>query len=126
MNALEIILIVLALLVAVLGGGGYIAMARRTSARDGKLLEQLKQAEHDLAQARATDRGWERATLEAAARAAAAQRFGSAEVTGLQLVQVIDKPGTDADQAVFRVHTTGGDHTITLGRTGGVWGPATA
>jgi hypothetical protein len=39
-------------------------------------------------------------------------------------VQVLDRPGTDADQAVFRVRTTDGDHTVTLGRTDGVWGPA--
>jgi hypothetical protein len=43
----------------------------------------------------------------------------------MQLVQVIDRPGTDADQAVFRVETADGDeHRITLGRTGGVWGAA--
>jgi type II secretory pathway pseudopilin PulG len=125
MNALEIILVVLALLVVVLGGGGYIAMARRTSARDHRLLEQLTRAERDLAQARASDKGWDRATLESAARAAAAERFGSAAaVTGLQLVRVIDKPGTDADEAVFRVETADGEHSITLGRRGGVWGTA--
>jgi type II secretory pathway pseudopilin PulG len=121
---LEIILIVLALLVLILGGGGYIAMGRRTSARDHKLREQLQRAERELAAAHAADKGWDPATLQSAARAAADERFAAAGVNDLQLVQVIDKPGTDADQAVFRVETGDGERSLTLGRTGGVWGPA--
>ena len=40
------------------------------------------------------------------------------------LVQVVDKPGTDADQAIFHVKTAdGAEHRMTLGRTGGEWGP---
>jgi hypothetical protein len=124
MTVLEIILIVLALLVLVLGGGGYVAMARRTGSREGKLLEQLSQAERELAKAHAADKGWDPALLHSAAQAAADARFGASSVTGLQLVQVIDKPGTDADHAVFRVETADGEHSLTLGRTGGVWGPA--
>jgi hypothetical protein len=122
MSLLEIILIVLALAILVLGTGGYIAMTRRTQARDHKLLEQLATAERELAQARATHKGWDRAILEAAARRAAEERFGAGTVQDLKLVQVIDKPGTDADQAVFHVATADGEHAITLGRTGGVWG----
>jgi hypothetical protein len=121
-SALAVVLIVLALLVLVLVAGGYVVVARRTGARDPKLIEQLRKAERELAQAHAADKGWDRATLEAAARTAAAQRFSS--IRALRLVQVIDKPGTDADQAVFRVETDDGEHAITLGRSGGVWGPA--
>jgi hypothetical protein len=121
-SALAVVLIVVALLVLGLVAGGYVAVARRTGARDPKLIEQLRRAERELAQAHATDKGWDRSTLEEAARAAATQRFGS--VRALRLVQVIDKPGTDADQAVFRVETDDGEHSITLGRSGGAWGPA--
>ncbi len=124
MTVLEIILIVLALLIVILGGGGYIAMSRRTSSRDGELLAQLHRAERELAKAHAADKGWDPATLHAAARAAADERFGASTVNELQLVQVVDKPGTDADQAVFRVETDQGERSLTLGRTGGVWGPA--
>jgi type II secretory pathway pseudopilin PulG len=123
MDAFGIILIVFALLVALLVAGGYVAMSRRTSARDVTLREQLSRAERELAQAHAADKGWDPATLEAAARAAAAQRFGS-DVRALQLVQVIDKPGTDADQAVFRVETGDGERSLTLGRSSGIWGVA--
>ena len=122
MTVLEIILIVLALLVLVLGAGGYVATKRRTESREGELLDQLGRAERELAKAHAADKGWDPALLHAAARAAADERFGSSG--DLQLVQVIDKPGTDADQAVFHVATADGEQSLTLGRTGGVWGPA--
>jgi type II secretory pathway pseudopilin PulG len=120
-STVAVVLIVLLVLVALLAAGGYAAMSRRTRGRDHELLEQLGRAERELAAAHAADKGWDPATLDAAARAAAAERFGS-QVEALQLVQVIDKPGTDADQAVFRVQTADGEHALTLGRSGGVWG----
>ena len=123
MNPLTIVLIVLVVLVLVLAIGGYVAMSRRTQAREGVLLEQLGQTERELAKAHAADKGWDPEVVEAAARAAAQERFGADGVRALQLVQVIDKPGTDADQAVFRVETAGGEQTLTLGRRQGVWGP---
>jgi hypothetical protein len=120
----EVVLLVVIGLFALLVLGGYIAAARRTRERDRELLRQLQEADHALAQAHATDKGWERSTLEAAARSAFAERFGNTDFDELQLVQVLDRPGTDADQAVFRVQTADGEHRITLGRTNGVWGPA--
>ena len=124
MSVLSIIIIVVILLAVIFAIGGYVAMSRRTQAREGGFLDELKKADRELAQAHATDKGWDRATLEAAARSAAAERFATADIGELQLVQVVDKPGTDADQAIFRVTTADGTHTVTLGRTGGVWGPA--
>jgi type II secretory pathway pseudopilin PulG len=58
-NALTVILIVLAVLVLVLAIGGFVAMSRRTQAREGTLLEQLGQAERELAKAHAADKGWD-------------------------------------------------------------------
>ena len=82
----------------------------------------LLEADHALALARAEDRGWERSALEAAAREAFAARHGGKTPAELHLVQVVDKPGTDADQAVFRaVVDLGRDETITLGRRDGAW-----
>ena len=124
MGVLSVILIVLAVLIVVLGVGGYVAMSRRTHAREGKLVADLRHVERELAKARAADKGWDPATIEAVARAAAQERFGASGVKSLQLVQVIDRPGTDADQAVFRVQTADGEHAITLGRHDGVWQPA--
>ncbi len=124
-STLGIVLLVLAAVIVLLAVGGYVAMTRRTRAREGALQRELEQAERALAQAHALDKGWDRATLEAAARAVVAERFGDRERGELQLVQVIDRPGVDADQAVFRYESADGqEHRITLGRSGGVWGPA--
>jgi hypothetical protein len=124
-STLDIVIVVVAAIIGLLATGGWMAATRRARAGEHKLLEELHVAEQELARAHAMDKGWDRALLESAARDAVAARFGPEPVDGLQLVQVIDRPGTDADQAVFRVQTSDGDeHRITLGRTGGVWGPA--
>jgi Flp pilus assembly protein TadB len=124
-STLDIVLVVIAALVVVLTAGGWVAATRRARSRERELFEELHEAEQALAKARALDKGWDRELLESAARDAAAARFGTQPVNALQLVQVIDRPGTDADQAVFRVQTADGDeHRITLGRSGGEWGLA--
>jgi hypothetical protein len=109
---------VLIVLLVVFFIGGYIANSRRRDALDADLHARIEAADAELAAARAQDKGWERATIEAAARAAVAPR----EVRALHLVQVIDRPGTDADQAVFRVvGADGSESTVTLGRRNGSW-----
>ena len=124
-STLDIVIVVVAAIIGLLATGGWMAATRHARAGEHKLLEELHVAEQELARAHAMDKGWDRALLESAARDAVAARFGPEPVDALQLVQVIDRPGTDADQAVFRVQTSDGDeHRITLGRTGGVWGPA--
>jgi hypothetical protein len=124
-STIDIVIVVVAGIIGLVAAGGWMAATRRTRAGEHKLLEELHVAEQELARAHAMDKGWDRALLESAAHDAVVARFGSEPVDALQLVQVIDRPGTDADQAVFRVHTAdGGEHRITLGRTGGVWGPA--
>jgi hypothetical protein len=115
------VVVVLMLLLAV---GGAIATTRRTEASSDDLRAQLRAADQALAAAHAEDKGWERAHLEEAARDAYVATFGAAEIRGLHLVQVVDNPGTDADQAVFRVVTDGAEHTLVLGRRDGAWVPA--
>jgi type II secretory pathway pseudopilin PulG len=124
-STLGLILLIVLAIVVVLAAGGYMAMTRRTQTREAALKRELAHAEDALAQAHALDKGWDRATLEAAAVAAAAERFGPGAVGKPQLVQVIDQPGVDADEAVFRFEGADGkEHRITLGRAGGEWGPA--
>jgi len=122
----DIVLLVVLVIVAALASLGYVATRRRAHADDDRLLAQLNVAEGALSQARATDKGWDRELMEAAARAVVTERFGSAAaIDVVQLVQVVDHPGTDADVAVFRVLTIDGDeHHITLGRHAGAWGAA--
>lgn len=113
-----IVVAVLVVAIVVLFVGGYIANARHRRALEADLRARVEAADAALADARALDRGWERATIEAAARAAVAPQ----EVRELHLVQVLDRPGTDADQAVFRVvGVDGRESTVTLGRRDGAW-----
>ena len=112
---LLIVLIVLALLAI----GGAIASRRRLASTTDRFEANLQQVNRDLAAARAQDRGWERSALEQAARDAYASERGGAAPSDLELVQVLDRPGTDEDKAVFRVD--GGNARLTLGRRDGEW-----
>jgi len=109
-----IIVIVVLILLAV---GGAIAVRRRMAATQDRFEADLQRVNRDLAAAHAEDRGWERGALEASARAAYATAKDGTEPTDLELVQVIDRPGTDDDHAIFRV----GSERLTLGRRDGEW-----
>jgi len=120
-SVFAIIVIVVVVLLLLLIVGGLVSSSRRARAEGGDLRAALQEADQALARARAEDRGWERAALEAAAREAFAAR-SLAEVRELLLVQVVDRPGTEEDQCLFRVVTDAGSEDILLGRQGGAWG----
>jgi type II secretory pathway pseudopilin PulG len=120
-SVIVVIVVVIVLLVVLLIVGGLIANARRARGGEEDLRAALREADQALALARAEDRGWERSALEAAARAAFAAR-SPAEVRELLLVQVVDRPGTEEDQALFRVVTDVGSEEILLVRQGDAWG----
>jgi hypothetical protein len=122
-SVIAIIVIVVVVLLVLLIVGGLVANARRARGGEGELHVALREADRALALARAEDRGWERDALEAAARAAFAAR-SPAEVRELLLVQVVDRPGTEEDQALFRVVTDAGSEDILLVRTEDAWGSA--
>ena len=117
----EIIIIVVVVLVVLLIVGGLVANARRARGGEDELRTALSEADRALAAARAVDRGWDREAMEAAARAAFAAR-SPAEIGELLLLQVVDRPGTEEDQALFRVVTDAGSEEILLVRHGGAWG----
>jgi type II secretory pathway pseudopilin PulG len=119
-SAIAIIIVVVVVLIVLLIVGGLIANARRTRGEEGELRIAVREADQALALARAGDRGWERGALEAAAREAFAAR-SPAEVRELLLVQVVDRPGTEEDQALFRVITDAGSEEILLVRHGDSW-----
>jgi hypothetical protein len=124
-SALAIIVIVIAALLVLLIVGGLLANARKTRAEDPELRATLREADRALALARAEDRGWDRGSLEAAAREAFAAR-SPIEPRELQLLKVVDRPGTEDDQCVFRVITDAGSEEILLVRSGGAWAAAEA
>jgi type II secretory pathway pseudopilin PulG len=119
-SAIAIIVIVVVILLVLLIVGGFIANARRARDQEDETLSAAREADQALALARASDRGWERAVLEAAAREAFAAR-SPAEVRELLLMQVVDRPGTEEDQALFRVITDVGSEEILLVRQGDDW-----
>jgi type II secretory pathway pseudopilin PulG len=124
-STFAIIILILVALLVLLIVGGVVANARRTRAEGDQLRATLMEADRALAQARAADRGWERGLLESAARDAFAVR-SPADVRELQLLKVIDRPGTEEDQALFRVVTDAGSEEILLARHGDSWRAADA
>ena len=113
-------LIVVIVVFAVLIGGGIYARNRQLARSRPAFERALSRVDQDLAAAAATDRGWDRELLEAAARRISTERFG-AEPEELTLVEVVDKPGTEEDQAVFDVSAGGSRHRVVLGRRDGDW-----
>ena len=114
------LIIVLAVL-ALLAIGGVIARGRRTDHGRDSFDRELEEVNRQLAQAAAEDRGWDRATLEDAARRIYAEQAGGGEVPALLLIEVHDQPGTDEDQAIFRVGGRDSQRHLTLGRRDGEW-----
>ncbi|WP_028059154.1 hypothetical protein [Candidatus Solirubrobacter pratensis] len=113
---LIIVLVVLVLLIA----GGIIARTRQLARSRPAFERSLAQVERDLVAAAAADRGWDRERLETAARRIGAEQLGS-EPDELTLVEVVDRPGTDEDQAVFDCRAGGARHRLVLGRRDGEW-----
>jgi hypothetical protein len=111
-----IVLVILALLIV----GGVIARNRQLARSRPAFERALAQVDQDLAQAAASDRGWDRAHLEASARRLCTEELG-AEPEELTLVEVVDRPGTDSDEAVFEVSAGGTRHRLVLGRRDGEW-----
>lgn len=118
---LVVVLVVLGilLLLAILGA----AMASRRNALGAIAFEQrLATVDRQLASAVAADRGWERGALDASARSAFAEQRPDTRIAGLQLIQVVDEPGTDEDRAIFLVTAAdGAESRLTLGRRDGAW-----
>jgi len=119
-TTLEIVILVVVLLIAALVIGGFVASGRRARSDAPASRAELEAANQALALARAEDRGWERSLLEEACRAAFAER-SPAEIRELELVQVVDRPGTEEDQAVFRIVTEHGSEYLHLDRRGDAW-----
>jgi hypothetical protein len=118
---LAIVIVVFVVLVIVLAVGGAYARRRQLEASRGRFDAHLAQINQDLAAAHAQDRGWARDGLEAAARAAYEAERAGAQPDELTLVQIVDRPGTDDDRAVFRVASGDREERLTLGRRSGEW-----
>ena len=120
MSTLAIVVVIVAVIV-LLAIGGAVANARRRAPRP-ELEASVDEVDRALAAARAADKGWEPQALEAAARRAFEASRPGVEVRAQSLVAVLDRPGTDQDEAVFRFVASDGRETrLRLGRSGGEW-----
>src|SRR4051794_35947197 len=121
MSVLAIVLIALGALVLVFLVGGFI-VARRRADLPGR-EEHIRAADQALEQARAADRGWDRALIDAAARRGLDEHRPGFEPESLHLVLVDDRPGVEEDRA--HLVAAAPDESIRLVLTrdpSGAWG----
>jgi hypothetical protein len=121
MSTLTVVVVVVVAVVVLLAVGGALANARRRAPR-ARLEASVDEVNRALAAAHAADKGWHPQALEAAARRAFEAARPGVEVREQALVAVLDRPGTDQDEAVFRfVDADGREDRLRLGRSGGEW-----
>ena len=121
LSTLGIILIVLAVLVVLFFIGGVLGARRRDRRQAGTYAEHVAAADAALQQARASDRGWHRESMEAVARDAIADSSRDWDYTDLHLVLVDDRPGTEEDRAQFVAVGPDGECRVILTREGDRW-----
>jgi hypothetical protein len=122
MSTLAIVLIVAGAVVLLLLILGFLGARARDRRQAGTFAEHVAQADSALEQARAADRGWDRAVMEAAARSALEQAQPGVAYEGLHLVLVDDRPGTEEDRAHFVAMGEGGAQArVILAREGDHW-----
>jgi hypothetical protein len=123
MSALAIVLIVVGLVVLLLFVGGLVAVRRRSEALAGERERHILEADRALQQARAADRGWDRAVMEATARRAFEESRPGFAYDRLDLVLVDDRPGVTEDRAHFLASGPEGEARVVLTRHDEGWAP---
>src|SRR5215213_9101148 len=121
-STLATVLIAVGAVIGVLIVLGLLGARARDRHQAGSWEEAVRSADAALAQAAATDRGWHREAMEAAARAALEEHRPGWRYGELHLVVVDDRPGIDEDRAQFVAVGEGGDEaTVVLAREGDRW-----
>ena len=106
---LVVVLVVLGVLLLLAILGAAMAVAPQRARRDRASSRASRAVDRQLAAAVAADHGWERGALEAdRARSAFAEHRPGRAIAELELVQIVDEPGTDQDLAVFLVAAADG------------------
>jgi Flp pilus assembly protein TadB len=122
MSTLAIVLIVIGALVLILLLLGFLGARARDRRQAGSWEAHVRAADAALAQAAASDRGWQRDAMEQVARAAISDSRPGWDYGGLHLILVDDRPGIDEDRAHFVAVAEGGDEArVVLSRQGDRW-----
>jgi Flp pilus assembly protein TadB len=122
MSTLAIVLIVIGALVLILLLLGFLGARARDRHQAGSWETHVRAADAALAQAAASDRGWQRDAMEQVARAAISDSRPGWDYGGLHLILVDDRPGIDEDRAHFVAVAEGGDEArVVLSRQGDRW-----
>jgi hypothetical protein len=122
MSTLAIVLIVFGVLVLLFLFLGFLGVRARDRRQAGTWAQRVAEADSALEQARATDKGWDREAMAAAARAGIAESRPDWPFGDLLLVLVDDRPGVEADRAHFVAVGEGGDEArVVLSRQGDRW-----
>jgi Flp pilus assembly protein TadB len=121
-STFAIVLIAVVAVLALLLLLGFLGARARDRRQADSWAQNVAEADGALAQARASDRGWERSVMEQAARSALEQQRPGWPYGPLHLVLVDDRPGIDEDRAHFVAVGDGGDEArVVLSRQGERW-----
>jgi Flp pilus assembly protein TadB len=122
MSTLAIVLIVIGAIVLLLLVLGFLGARARDRRQAGSWEVHVRDADAALAQAAASDRGWQRDAMEDVARAALSESRPGWTYGDLHLILVDDKPGVEEDRAHFVAVAAGGDEArVVLSREGDRW-----
>ena len=121
LSTLAIVLIAVGAVIAVFLVLGFIAIRARDRSQAGSWEEAVRSADAAFAQAAATDRGWHRESMEAAARIALEEHRPGWRYRDLHLVLVDDRPGVEEDRAHFVAMGPDDQVRVILARQGGQW-----
>jgi hypothetical protein len=121
MSAVATILIVVAALLVLVFVGGLVAARRRTREQAPEYGRHLAEADQALEQARASDKGWDKAVMEDVVRQALAREHPGARFDRLDLVLVDDRPGVLEDRAHFEASSADRQVPVILSRGKSGW-----
>jgi hypothetical protein len=121
-STVAIVAVALVAVLILLAIGGAVVTARRRRRTAGEFQLSVEHVNRALADAHAQDKGWEPEHLAAVARQAFEAERPGVTVLEQMLVAVVDLPGVEEDQAVFRLVTEAGESRMTLDRdAAGAW-----
>jgi hypothetical protein len=121
LSTLGVVLVVVGVIVVLFVIGGILGANARSRRQAGTYAEHVAAADQALEHARATDRGWDRETMEEAATEALAQARPGWGFDQLDLVLVDDRPGVEEDRAHFVASGDEGEARVVLAREGDRW-----